>query len=154
MLRDRLAPRNAFEGHGPATPWDKLHELYFTGYAIWNYLVTPFLFIESGFEIREIEPHQENGETWRRQVVKYPPHIPTHCAEQVLYFSEEGLLRRLDYAPEVVGRGTVSHYRFDHETFGGIVVPTLRRVVLLTPQGPHISGPTIVLLQIADVVVT
>jgi hypothetical protein len=34
-------------------------------YALWNYLATPFVFTEPGFETREIGPHEENGETWQ-----------------------------------------------------------------------------------------
>ena len=67
--------------HVLATPWDKLQELYFVSYALWNYLATPFVFTEPGFETREIGPHEENGETWHRLLVKYPqasrPTVPS-----------------------------------------------------------------------------
>ncbi len=42
---------------------------------------------------------------------------------------------------------------FDHETFSGLVFPTLRRVVLRTPAGRALSRPTAILLQIANVAV-
>jgi hypothetical protein len=42
-----------------------LQELYFVGYALWNYLATPFVFTEPGFESREIGPHEENGDIWK-----------------------------------------------------------------------------------------
>ena len=131
------------------TPWDQLHRLYFTSYAMWNYLTTPFLLTQPGFECREIEPHQENGETWRCLQVNFPPDIPTHNKEQTFFFNDQGLLQRLDY----VAVGPVSHYCFDHTTFGGLVFPTLRRVVRRTPSGPVVSAPTAVLIQIADVAV-
>src|ERR1700730_6394053 len=38
----------------------------------WNYLTTPFLFTAPGFEVKEIDPHQENGETWRCLHVRFP----------------------------------------------------------------------------------
>jgi hypothetical protein len=41
-----------------------------------------------------------------------------------------------------------AHYSFDHALFSGLVFPTLRRVVGLTPTGPLISGPTAILLLI------
>ena len=107
-----------------------------------------------GFETREIGPHEENGETWHRLLVKYPPSIPTHCAEQVLYFNAQGLLQRMDYSVDVVGdmvAGAASHYCFDHTPFGGIVIPTLRRAVSRTPKGAVLSGPTGVLLQMSDI---
>ncbi len=136
----------------PRSPWDQLHRLYFTSYAVWNYLNTPFLFTLPGFEVREIEPHQENGESWRCLWVKSPPDIPTHNGfqaggEQTFFFDEKGLLQRLDY----VAVGPAAHCCFDHATFGGVVFPTLRRVV--SRPGPRVNAPTSVLLQITDVVV-
>src|SRR5215813_10324641 len=62
-------------------------------------------------------------------------------------------LQRLDYVNEVAGGGTASHYCFDHASFSGLVFPTLRRVVSRTPTGPFISGRTMVLLLISDVLV-
>src|SRR6266480_260036 len=103
VVEERVAPRASFAGHVLTTPWDKLQELYFVSYALWNYLAIPFVFTEPGFETREIGPHEENGETWHRLLVKYPPSIPTHCAEQVLYFNAQGLLQRMDYSADVVG---------------------------------------------------
>src|SRR6266853_2141158 len=122
VVVERATPRASFAGHVLTTPWDKLHELYFVSYALWNYLATPFVFTEPGFETREIGPHEENGETWHRLLVKYPPSIPTHCAEQVLYFNAQGLLQRMDYSVDVVGdmaAGATAHYCFDHTPFGG-----------------------------------
>jgi hypothetical protein len=48
-------------------------------------------------ETKEIEPWQENGETWRRLKVTFPASIATHSAEQTFYFDQEGLLTRHDY---------------------------------------------------------
>jgi hypothetical protein len=153
IVEERHEPRDTFAGHVLTTHWDKLQELYFISYAMWNYLATPFLFTWSGFELKEIEPHQENGETWRRLQVKFPTDVPTHCAEQMFFFNEKGLLQRLDYVTDVAG-GVASHYCFDHTSFGGIIFPTLRRVVRRTPKsGPALSSPTAVLLLISDIAV-
>jgi hypothetical protein len=150
---ERNAPRASFAGHVLATQWDKLQELYFISYAMWNYLTTPFLLAMPGFELNEIDPHEENGEIWRRLHVKFPSDIPTHCAEQVFFFNEKGLLQRLDYVTDVAG-GVASHYCFDHAAFGEIIFPTLRRVVRRTAAGPALSSPTAVLLQLSDIVVS
>ena len=154
VVEERATPRASFAGHVLTTPWDKLQELYFVSYALWNYLATPFVFTEPGFETREIGPHEETGETWHRLLVKYPPGIPTHCAEQVLYFNGQGLLQRMDYSVDVGGdmvAGAASHYCFDHTPVDGIVIPTLRRAVSRTPKGAVLSGPTGVLLQMSDI---
>jgi hypothetical protein len=155
IIEERKNPRASFAGHSWETPWDQLHLLYFTGYAMWNNLTLPFLFTLPGFEVKEAEePHQENGETWRCLDVKFPPDIPTHNnfqpgGEQTFYFNEKGLLQRVDYLAVV----PASHYFFDPANFKGIVYPTLHRVVGRTPSGPAVNGPTYVLVQIADVFV-
>ena len=154
VVEERAAPRASFAGHVLTTPWDTLQARSFVSYALWNSLDTPFVCTAPGFETREIGPHEENGETWHRLLVKYPPSIPTHCAEQVLYCNAQGLLQRMDYSVDVVGdmvAGAASHYCFDHTPFGGIVIPTLRRVVSRTPKGAVLSGPTGVLLQMSDI---
>jgi hypothetical protein len=46
-----------------------------------------------------------------------------------------------------------AHYCFDHQNFDGLLVPTLRRVVSRVGSKPQPSGPTLVLVQISDVVI-
>jgi hypothetical protein len=53
------SPRGSFSGHDLMTPWSKLQELYFVGYVFLNYLSSPFNLAEPGFEVTEIEPHEE-----------------------------------------------------------------------------------------------
>ena len=48
VIDEREHPRDSFAGHVLETPWDQLHRLYFTSYAMWNYLTTPFLFTQPG----------------------------------------------------------------------------------------------------------
>ena len=64
IVEERSDPRAAFAGHVRETPWDRLHLTYFLGYAVWNYLTTPFLFARMGFATRELEAHVEGRETW------------------------------------------------------------------------------------------
>jgi hypothetical protein len=154
VVEERATPRASFAGHVRTTPWDKLQALSCVSYALWHSLATPFVCTDPGFETRESGPHEENGETWHRLRVKSPPSMPTHCAEQVLYCNGHGFLQRLDYSVDVVGdkvAGAAAHDGFDHTPFGGLVIPTLRRVVSRTPKGTVLSGPTGVLLQMSDV---
>ena len=149
VVEERAAPRASFAGHVLTTPWDTLQARSFVSYALWNSLDIPFVCTAPGFETRESGPHEEHGETWHRLLVKYPPRIPTHCAEQVLSCNAHGFLQRLDYAVDVVGdtvAGAAAHDCFDHTPFGSLVIPTLRRVVSRTPKGAVCSGPTVVLL--------
>jgi hypothetical protein len=153
LVSELNQPRDSFAGAVLATKWNELQELYFAGYAFWNYFTTPFLLAQPGVEVKEIEPHKEDGETWRPLSVIFPPDIPTHSAHQTFYFNDKGLLQRHDYATDVAG-GVASHYCFDHVTFDDIVVPTLRRVVKRRTDGPVIHGPTAVLILISDVSLT
>jgi hypothetical protein len=147
-------PRASFDGHELTTPWTELQKLYFISYAVWNYMAIPFLLVEPGFETEELSEHQGHGVTWRRLRVSYPDHVPAHSREQTFYFSEDGLLRRLDYTVDIA-QAPAAHYCFDHVQVGGLVIPTLRRAVNRSATAPNSdwSGPTGVLLQISDLVV-
>jgi hypothetical protein len=152
VVEERSAPRAAFAGHDRNTPWDRLHLTYFIGYAMWNYLTAPFLFTRPGFAIRELEQHLEGRESWRVLEVTYPDAVPAHTKIQRLYFDQSFMLKRLDYTTDVLG-GVAAHYCYDPQTFDGIVIPTLRRVVRRTPDGPMLSGRTSFLLDYVDVAV-
>jgi hypothetical protein len=152
IVEERTNPRASFAGHVLETRWDQLQMLYFTSYAMWNYLTTPLLFTLPGVDVREIGPHKEHGETWERLQVRFPSTIPTHCTEQTFYFNEKGLLQRLDYVTDIVG-GVAAHYCFDNTGFSGLVFPILRRVVSRTSNDPLISDPTAVLILISDILV-
>jgi hypothetical protein len=150
LVEERHRPRDSFAGHVWETKWDRLHLAYFIGYAIWNYVSVPFLLAEPGFETRELGEHYENNETWRVLEVTFPDGVPAHTKVQKLYFGQDLLLRRLDYKTDVAG-GVAAHYCFDHREYGGIVMPTLRRVVSRTEDGPKVTGRTGFLLDYIDV---
>lgn len=149
----RRAPRQTF---ADGVPWDDYHLLYFTGYAIWNYLCTPFLFTWGGFTVEALEPWTEDSETWQRFDVTFPSAIPTHNPTQRFYFDSSGLLRRLDYQPEVMGDigAPVAHYCDDHRDFDGLVVPTRRRVYLRRDDDTADREVKVIDLDIEDVQIT
>jgi len=151
VLQEREEPRNSFAGHKRETHWDDLHLLYFTGYAIWNYLWAPFFLTLPGFEVRELEPWQDDDGTWRRLAAKFPPGFPSHCPEQVFYFDADGLLRRVDYGADILGGTPVAHYCYDHQNFSGIVLPTRRRAMLRGPDNHPQPGPVAVSIDIHGV---
>src|SRR5260370_5681044 len=71
-------PRASFAGHVRNTKWDQLQRLYFLGYAMWNYLTTPFIFVRDAFHLQELAPHGEDGQSCRRIQPRHPTHLPTH----------------------------------------------------------------------------
>lgn len=154
ILVERTNARAAFHHFRQNLWWDNLDALYFGGYALWNYLCVPFLFVRPGFEVREIESWEENGESWRRLHVIFPPHLPTHSREQVFYFNSAGLLRRIDYTAEVFGKWAKAvHYCWEHKEFSGLVVPTRRRVFPRTRTGRSRGFPTLIWIDIDEVMV-
>lgn len=99
---------------------------------------------------QELDPHVEGRETWRVLKVTYPDNIPAHTKTQELYFDGTFMLKRWDYETDVLG-GVAAHYCYDPKPFGGIILPTLRRVVTRTPEGPHMTGPSAFVLDYSDV---
>jgi hypothetical protein len=150
-VKDRKNPRAAFDGHSIETPWDDLHLAYFSGYAMWNYLNTPFVFALPGFETEEIEPWDEQGEKRRRLRVVFPHHIATHCAEQIFHVNGEGLICRLDYRAPVAGGLPVAHYLSGYRDFSGIKVATRRQALRRNADGTATPNPVVVAIEIADI---
>jgi len=134
VVQERANPRAAFAGHTRETPWDDLDQLYFSGYAMWTYLTVPFCFTWPGFEVAEIEPWQEENETWRRLAVTFPPHLASHSAQQTCYFGADGLLRRHDYVDEIAGNFPAALYISEYQDVSGIMMPTRRRVFPRQPD--------------------
>jgi hypothetical protein len=84
--------RVSFQDHKRETPWNDLQLTYFMGCVIWNYLTVSFIFVQSGFSTRELEPHTEIGQTWRVLEVTFPDGHPTHIKIQKCYFDDKKYL--------------------------------------------------------------
>ncbi|AEG51053.1 hypothetical protein Sphch_3462 [Sphingobium chlorophenolicum L-1] len=151
IIERRENPRVAFEGHTIPTPWDQQHLIYFTGYAMWTYLTTPFLFKMPGFKSEEVESWDENGETWRRLKVTFPENVPSHSTVQTFYFDESGLLRRHDYSVDIMGGTTSANYASDHKTFDGLVFPTKRKVYSADADNRPILDRVAIDIDILDI---
>lgn len=150
-LAVRENPRSEFAGHVNETPWDELHAAYFTGYALWTYLTLPFLYTYPGFETEEITPWKEEDEQWRRLRVTFPDSVASHTQEQVSYFGPDGLLRRHDYAVDVLGGSEGAHYVDDFHDHDGIKVPYRRRVYPRGPDNVRLAEPLLISIDISAV---
>ena len=139
VLQVRDDPRQAFAGHDDQTPWDDLHLGYYCGYVIWSGLAAPFLFAGPDFKVRELGPWQEAGETWHRLHVLFPPDIVSHCSEQTFYFDDIGLQRRADFTEADLGGPGVVRHLSAHQTFSGLVVPSLQRAMRQGSDGIAIA---------------
>ncbi len=76
VLASRLRPRAAFGGLRRLVRWDALDFVYFGGYAMWNYLTAPFLFLCKGFEYEVLEPASDVPPSWVRLLVTFPTMFP------------------------------------------------------------------------------
>jgi hypothetical protein len=154
VVEAREAPRDAFAGQNYATPWDDQHLIYFSGYAMWTYLTTPFLFKLSGFRAEEIEPWEEDGEIWRRLQVTFPADVHSHCTEQTVYFDAAGILRRHDYSVDVVGGTKSANYALEPKSFGGFVYPTQRRIYVTGPDNRPLRERIVLSIDVLDIELT
>ncbi|WP_354065468.1 hypothetical protein [Bradyrhizobium sp. RT6a] len=149
ILRTWRNPSLAFTEAGSPTLVDELHLVFFCGVAIWNYLTNPFLLAHPDVVVEELSPWQENNESWRRLRAQFPPGLITLAPEQIFYFDDNALQRRTDH--DLFGM-KVAQYSWAHDSFGGIVVPTLRRAQTLRPDGTVVAKPVLMDVEIFDAV--
>lgn len=134
LIEDLDDPKASFRGHTVETPWTRSQLVYFSSYATWNYTTAPFNFLTPGTEIKILESWTENGETLERLEVIYPDGFATHSKRQIFYFSPEGLLKRHDYWPEVLGGSSATQIIEDYKEFDGIRTGTKRRIYVLNDE--------------------
>jgi len=146
VLQTWSNPGLAF-GAGPQVLADELHLIFFCGVTIWNYLNTPFLLARPDVVVEELPSWEEGIETWRRLRAQLPPKLVTFAGEQIFYFDENALQRRTDH--DFLGM-KVAHYSWAHESFDGIVVPTLRRSQMRQPDGTVTPKPVLIDVEIFD----
>jgi hypothetical protein len=150
-LDTRIDPRSAFARHSSDSKWDKLHAGYFSSYALWGYLTTPFLYTYPGFEAREIDPWYENGERWRVLQVTFPDKYAAHTRTQYSYFGEDGLLRRHLYTVDVLGRAQGANYASEYRVVDGVMLPTRRRVFGYDEARQKMPEPILVSIDLSEI---
>jgi len=151
VLVSRLQPRSAIRQLRRQLYWDALDFTYFGGYATWNYLVTPFLFLRDNFQFEILEPLSADPEYPVKLQANFPQDLPTHCKKQIFYFDRNYILRRLDYTAEVVSRWAhAAHTCENYRDFDGFKIPTKRRVLPLLIGSKPLAGPVIVAIDIHE----
>jgi hypothetical protein len=147
VLRTWLNPSLQFLDHGNDPLTDDLHLVFFCGVSIWNYLTTPFLLARPDVTLEELPAWKENDQTWRRLRARFPPEIVTSSPEQIFYFDENSLQRRVDH--DFLGT-PVADYSWAHRAFSGVIIPTLRRSLTLRPDGTAAPKPLLLDVGILD----
>jgi hypothetical protein len=149
-----LEPRKSFLGQPLETQWQDFQPHYFGNYAWWTYFTSPFNFKLPGYQLKELDPWQQDGETWSRLEVTFPDYVETHNKVQVFYFDKDYLLKRHDYAPDILGSILSSQYVWDYKDFDGIKMPVTRKIYLRNEDGTYNPEPVMVSLDIIDVAFT
>jgi len=144
-------PRGSFEGHTLETPWDALQLAFFAGCAMWTYLNTPFVLAWDGVECEEVGEWTEQGETWRKILVRYPASLEVFSKVQAIYVGADHLVRRLDYDVEIAGNTPGAHYVSDYITVSGIRIPTRRRIYPRLPDGNSVAEPLVVSIDLSGI---
>ena len=151
----RTRPREMFFGRSGVRRnlrWDALDSTYFAGYAMWNYLAQPLLLLRGDVEVTEGPSWSGEGEPWRRLDVRFPADLDTHSPAQSFFYDRSRRQVRHDYTAEVVSRRAhAAHYCAAHQTVGGIVIPTSRRVL---PRRRNLRSrpfPVLVSLELSEI---
>jgi hypothetical protein len=97
----------------------------------------PFVLARDDVRVEEMQPWQENGETWRRLRVESPDHIVTHNSVQTLYLGDDHLLRRHNYSADVLGNPLTAHYTTEYRTYEEFAFPTRRFVLRRARRTDH-----------------
>jgi hypothetical protein len=151
ILQERIHPCSAFSQLSRLFRWDTLDFAYFNGYAIWGYLTVPFLFMRDDVEVIIASDSVKAGYT--KLVVKFPNTFPSHCSTQDFYFDQDLRLLRLDYTAEVVGSwAQAAHFCEEYKQFGGLSLPTRRRVYPKMIFRKPFKLITLVAIDIHDVI--
>ncbi|MBH2004418.1 MAG: hypothetical protein I8H66_06995 [Sphingobacteriia bacterium] len=152
VIEELLDPRTSFAGHTTETPWTRLQLAYFAGYAMWTYSNAPFNFANPGYKVEELEPWEENGETYRRLQVTFPKEVATHGDVQTFYIDNVGLIKRHDYNVDVLGGSGAAHYLSDYVEVKGIKIATKRSVyVRLDDNTPLLPDPLLVSVDLSEI---
>lgn len=131
--------------------WDLLDALYFSGYALWNYLATPILLCRDGVEVREGEPYEERGVRFERLDAEFPGDLDTHCRRQSFLVDESGRIVRHLYTADIVGRWARGvHAYSEHRSVDGLLLPARRRVYPRLPGGRPARQLTFVALDLSE----
>ena len=131
-------------------PKDEAELVYLCGLSIWTCMTTPLDLVERDACAEELGDWSERGQTWQRLKVSAAQGALAYSREAVMYFSEDGLLRRTDF--DVVCGETIPliAYSSAHQSFSGLTVSTLHRIVRRSPSGGALQRRPLLDVEIFD----
>lgn len=143
-VASRADPRRGFPYGRRLFYWDRLDEVYFSSYAIWNYVTFPALLMRG--DIEWTAPSENTLEA------RFPPELPTHSPVQQFHIDPAtNLLCQHDYTAEVFGNwATAANVVLTHGDSDGIPYPSHRRVTPRKADGTPRRFPLLVDIRISD----
>ena len=132
-------------------PKDEAELVYLCGLSIWSCMTAPLAMLGDDVHAEELGAWSEQGQTWWRLGVRPPEGVLAYAREAVMYFGDDGLLRRTDF--DIVCGDTVRlvAYASAHQSFSGLTVPTLHRTVRRTASGGALAKKPVLDIEIFDV---
>jgi hypothetical protein len=143
--------RASFGGHGLTTPWSPLQRAFFSGYALWGYLNSPFLLALRGVRLHALPPVEVDGAVLVGFGADFPTTLPVHSRRQRFYFDAEGLLRRHDYRVDIAGSFPATQLLTDYTVADGFAVALTRRAYRTDDGGDIVCNEPMVAMRFADV---
>jgi hypothetical protein len=134
-------------------PKDEAELVYLCGLSIWSCMTAP-LALGGEVQAQELGAWFERGETWQRLRLRAPPGALAYAREAVMYFGDDGLLRRVDF--DIVCGETIrlAAYASAHQTFSGLTVATLYRTVRRAASGAALERRPVLDVEIFDAAFT
>ncbi|MBO0678768.1 hypothetical protein JRC04_14970 [Mycolicibacterium sp. S2-37] len=143
--------RASFVGHSLTTPWTALQRAYFSGYALWGYLNSPFMLSLPQVNLRPLSPVEDEGQVLVGIGAELPAAMPAHSRRQHFYFDSQRLLRRHDYRVDIAGGFAARQHLTDYTVADGFPVALTRRAYRTGDRGDVVRDEPMVAMNFADV---
>ncbi|MFT4112620.1 hypothetical protein [Silvibacterium sp.] len=140
-LESLAHPRETMLRENSPMDWDLLRTAYFIGSAIRHSVTAPFLYTLPGFISEEVEPWEEDGETWRVLRILFPADFGAPASLHFAYYGPDGRLRRTRNGIEMIGGLNLAEYVTSYEQIDGIWMPTSNEVFACDPEGRKLDRP-------------
>jgi hypothetical protein len=128
VVGTRKSARDRFPYGRQLFRWDEMDMVYFIGYAFWNYIVMPTLFIRDDIQWTEKSPTKLEA--------VFPAEIPTHSNKQRFHFDPDtGLVSQYDYTSKIFGSWAKASHIIEHATSEDGLVYTSHRLIRPTIAG-------------------
>lgn len=134
------------------TPKDEAELVYLCGLSIWSCMTAPILLLGADTVAEELGGWSEHGQALHRLKVNAAQGALAYSREAVMYFDDDGLLRRTDFDVTCGETLPLAAYSSAHQSFSGLTMPTLHRVVRRAPSGGPPQGRPVLDIEIFDAV--